>query len=84
MKKIRGDKSTGVIIHAWKISQGNFLCNYLYLKLKCHGFHFIFSLFPPMILENRRAEQVLPGRGSVGEGWHQWEEGGVGEKGVGG
>jgi hypothetical protein len=39
MKKIRGDKTSGVIIHTnMEISQENSLCSYLYLKLKCHGF----------------------------------------------
>jgi hypothetical protein len=65
MKKIRGGKPSGVIIHTYmEISQRNSLCSYLYLKLKCHVFHFIFSL---MKLINRRAEQVLPSE----EGWHQ-------------
>jgi hypothetical protein len=46
MKKIRGDKLIGVIIHTYmEISQGNSLCNYLYLKLECHFFCFIFSHF---------------------------------------
>jgi hypothetical protein len=51
-----------------EISQGNSLCSYLYLKLKCNVFHFVFSLFSPTNLENRKAEQVLPG-----EGWQLWE-----------
>jgi hypothetical protein len=47
MKKTRGDNPIGAIIHKYmEISQGNFLCSYLYLKLKCHVFHFIFSLKP--------------------------------------
>jgi hypothetical protein len=42
MKKIRGDKPIEVIIHTnMEISQGNSPCS----KLKCHVFHFIFSLF---------------------------------------
>jgi hypothetical protein len=45
MKKIRGDKPTGVIIHTYmEISQGNSLCSYLNLKqakMSC----FTFSLF---------------------------------------
>jgi hypothetical protein len=60
-----------------EISQGISLCSYLYLKLKCHVFCFVFSLFSSTKLENRRLEQVLP----RGEGWHQWEGGGVGERG---
>jgi hypothetical protein len=60
-----------------EISQENSLCGYLYLKLKCHIFHFIFSPFSPTKLENRRVEQVLPKR----EDWHQWEGENVGEGG---
>jgi hypothetical protein len=57
MKKIRGDKPIGLIIHIYmELSQGNSQC---YLKLKCHVFHFIFSL------TNRRAEQILPGVGGL-------------------
>jgi hypothetical protein len=48
MKKIRGDKPSGVIIHTYmKISQGNSMCTYLYLKLKCHTFIFF-------LLQNQR------------------------------
>jgi hypothetical protein len=39
-----------------EISQGNYVC----LNLKCHVFHFIFSLFPSTKLENKSEEQVLP------------------------
>jgi hypothetical protein len=61
MKKTRGDHPIGAIIHKYmEISQGNFLCSYLYLKLKCHAFLFIFSLFPLIKSKNRRAEEVLP------------------------
>jgi hypothetical protein len=69
MKKIR-DESSGVIIHIYvELSQGNSL----YHKLKCHDFHFVFSLFSPTKSENRRVEQVLPGgelkpRGGGGDG----------------
>jgi hypothetical protein len=59
-----------------EISQGNSLCSYLYFKLKCHVFHFIFSPFPCRKSENRRVEKVLP----RGEGWHKWEGGGVGDR----
>jgi hypothetical protein len=38
MKKIRGDKPIGVIIHVYmEISQGNSLCSYLYLKIQRTG-----------------------------------------------
>jgi hypothetical protein len=47
MKKIRGDKPTGVIIHIhMEILQGNSLCSYLYLKqakMSCFFLHPIFS-----------------------------------------
>jgi hypothetical protein len=63
MKKIRGDKPSEVIIHIYmEILQGNSLCSYLHLKLKCHVFHFIFSLFSSTKLENRRVEQAVGGR----------------------
>jgi hypothetical protein len=48
MKKIRGDKAIGVMIHIYMaIPQGNALCSYLYLKLakmSCFSFY-LFSLF---------------------------------------
>jgi hypothetical protein len=67
MKKIKGDKPSGVIMHRYmKISQGNSLCSYLYLKqAKMSCFCFIFSLFSSIKSENRRAEQVLPQRGRL-------------------
>jgi hypothetical protein len=78
MKKIREDKPIGFIIHRYiEIPKGNSSCSYFYLRLKCHVFHFIFSLFPSTKSENRRAEQVLPS----GEGWHQCELGGIGGRG---
>jgi hypothetical protein len=47
MKKFRGDKPIGAIIHIYmEISQGNSLCSYLYLKqTKMSFFSFIFSFF---------------------------------------
>jgi hypothetical protein len=47
MKKIGRDKPSGVITHTYmEISQGNSLCSYMYLKLKCHVFSFyLFSFF---------------------------------------
>jgi hypothetical protein len=78
MEKIRGNKPIRVLINTYiDISQGNSLCNYLYLKLKWHVFCFIFHLFSPIKSENRKAEQVL----LKGEGLHQWEAGGVKERG---
>jgi hypothetical protein len=50
MKKIRGDKPIRIIIHTcMEMSQGNSLYSYLYLKPKCHVFHFLFFL-----LQNQR------------------------------
>jgi hypothetical protein len=51
MKKIRGDKPFGVIIHeCMEIPQGNSLCSYLYCKqAKMSYFSFLFSL-----LQNQR------------------------------
>jgi hypothetical protein len=71
MKKIRGDKPVGVTIYLYmEISQGKSLCIHLYLKqAKCHVLLFLFSPFSSTKLENRRAKQVLSGRGD----WHQWE-----------
>jgi hypothetical protein len=73
VKRTRRGESTGALIyiHMGTI-QGNFPSSYLYLKLaKCHVscFIFIFYGFSSTKLENRRAEQVLPGVGV----WHQWE-----------
>jgi hypothetical protein len=76
MKKIRGDKLSGVVIHAYmELSQGNSLCSYLYLKLKCHVFILSFLFF--FLLQNwrtRRVQQAPPrgrlapvGGGGVGQ-----------------
>jgi hypothetical protein len=55
MKKIKGEKPIGVIIHSYlEISQGNSPHSYLYLKLKCHVF--LFYLFFPTEFENGGAE----------------------------
>jgi hypothetical protein len=65
MKKIRGDKTTGVIIHTcMEIPQGNSLCSYLYLK-QTKTSCFSFSFFSSIKLENRRAEQVLLSEGGL-------------------
>jgi hypothetical protein len=65
MKKLR-DKPSGVIVHTnMEISQGNTLCSYLYLKLKCHAFHFLFSLFSSTKSENKKVEQSLPREGGL-------------------
>jgi hypothetical protein len=72
MKKIRGGKPIGVIIHIYmEISQGNTLYRYLYLKhtkMSCFSLYLL-SFFSTKS-ENRKVEQVLP----RGESWHQWKE----------
>jgi hypothetical protein len=73
MKKIKGDKPVGVIIYTYmEISQGNSLCSFLYLKIKCHVFCFIFS--------PTKSEQEGGTNPTQWGGWHQWEVGGVGER----
>jgi hypothetical protein len=71
MKKIKGDKPSGIIIHSYiELSQGNSLCTNIYVKLKYHAFHHILSLFSSTKWENRRKEQDCQcGRaGSSGRG----------------
>jgi hypothetical protein len=74
MKKVGEDKPIGlIIIHIYmEISQGNSPCvdTFISNKLKCHVFHFIFSLFPSIKLENRRANKSCPGgrAGTSGSG----------------
>jgi hypothetical protein len=64
MRKIRGDKSRGIIVHTYmETSQGNSLGIYLYLKLKCHFFILPFLFLP---LQNQRTD--LPG-GRSGVSW---------------
>jgi hypothetical protein len=79
MKKIRGERLIGITIHIYmEMSQGNSLYIYLYLKqakMSCFLFY-LFSFFFYKI-GNRRAKLVLP----KGEGWHQWEERGIGKRG---
>jgi hypothetical protein len=82
MKKIRGDKPIGLQIHIYiEISQGNFLCNYLYLKLakmSCFSFYLFSFLFCK--IGKQRAEQVLPRGRKVGtSGRERWQGKGVGE-----
>jgi hypothetical protein len=79
MKKIRGDKPTGVIMHIHMENHKETPYSYLYLnKLKCHFFFVLSFLFlSSKKSKDRRAEQVLPGE----EDWHQWEGGGMGERG---
>jgi hypothetical protein len=66
MKKIRGDKSIGVLIHIYmKTSQRNSMCSYLYFKEKKMSCFYPFRFFCTKT-ENKRTEQVLRGEGS---GW---------------
>jgi hypothetical protein len=77
MKKIRGNKPFGVIIHTYmEVSQGNSLCSYLYLKLKCHAFQFILFLFFSYKIREQKGG-TSPGQGGrlAPMGW-----GGVGQR----
>jgi hypothetical protein len=60
MKKNRGDEPIGVTIHRYmEISQGNSLCNYLYLKQTKMSFFFcLFSFIKP---HNKSGEQIISG-----------------------
>jgi hypothetical protein len=64
MKKVRGDKPMGVIIHYMKLSQGNSLCTYLYLKQVKMSLFSLF-LFSSIKSGNRRTEQILQGLGGL-------------------
>jgi hypothetical protein len=67
MKKIKGDKLIGVIIHThMEVAQGNSLCGLLYLKqakMSCLSFCLFF--FSSTKSENGKEEQILP-RGRAG------------------
>jgi hypothetical protein len=66
MRKIRGDKPVEVIIRTcMEIPQGNSLCLSQTSKNVIFYFFTLF-FFSSKKLENRRAEQVLPGRGRAG------------------
>jgi hypothetical protein len=63
MKKIRGDRPIGVIIHIYmEISQGNSLCSYLYLK-KAKMSCFSFYLFSYIIGEQEGRTSPAQGGG---------------------
>jgi hypothetical protein len=54
MKKIRGVKPIGVIIHRFtELSQGNSLCSYLYLK-QAKNVMFFFLSFLFFLVQNQR------------------------------
>jgi hypothetical protein len=60
MKKIRGDKPIGVIIHIYmNTSQGNYLCGHLYPK-QAKLLFFSSSLYKIGEQEGGTGEQVLP------------------------
>jgi hypothetical protein len=71
MKKIRGDKPIGVIIHIYmEISQRNFLCSYLISNKQ--NFHFL------LIVQNwRRGSRTGPAQWGVvtsgGGCWGNWD-----------
>jgi hypothetical protein len=69
MKKIRGDKAVGVMIHIYmEISQGNSLCSYLYLKQAKMSFIFYFFFYKIRQQEGRTGP--AQGVGDVGTcGW---------------
>jgi hypothetical protein len=64
MKKIRGDKPIGVIIHIYiETSQGNSLCSYLYLKQVKTSHYFLSFLFFFYKIGEQEDRIVLLGRG---------------------
>jgi hypothetical protein len=73
------DEPIGVAMHLCiETTEGNSLCNYLYLKLiKASCFSFYLLCFSTKSV-NKRAEQVLPER--RGGDWHEWERGGGRER----
>jgi hypothetical protein len=68
MKKIRGDKPIGVIIHIYvEVSQRHTLCSYLYLKQAKMSFFFIFSFFFYKIGEQEGRTSPAQGGGPPSE-----------------
>jgi hypothetical protein len=65
-----------------ELSQENSLCSCLYFKPAKTSIFFIFYVFSSTEIENRRAEQVLPGWEGAGIGTSG--RGKVARKGVGG
>jgi hypothetical protein len=72
MKKITGDKSTGVITHIYmEISQVNSICSYLYWKQAEMSFFilsFSFCFYKIGAQEDKTST-------AQGVGWQQWERG---------
>jgi hypothetical protein len=67
MKKIRGDEPIGIIVHTYmKISQGNSLSSYLYLKLKCHVSCFYLFSFSSYKIREQESGRNPSQRGK----WH--------------
>jgi hypothetical protein len=66
MKKIRREKPIGIIIHIYMdISQGSYLCGYLYFKQAKMSVFFFFLHKS----KEQETEQVLSKSGY----WYQWE-----------
>jgi hypothetical protein len=62
-----------------EISQGNSLCSYLYLKqakMSCFSFYLLSFFF----YKTRELESGTCA--AQGQGWHQWEERGIGKWGM--
>jgi hypothetical protein len=70
VKRTTGDEPIGFAIYiCMEITQGNSLCNYLYLKLaKCHAFLFIFSVISSKIGEQEGRTGSGRGVGTSGRG----------------
>jgi hypothetical protein len=82
MKKIRGDKPIGVIIHMYmEISQGSSLSSYLYLKqanMSC----FLFYLFSFLFYKIREQDCPVGRADTYGSGGGDEERGQDGEYGA--
>jgi hypothetical protein len=73
MKKIRGDKLFGVIVHIYvEISQGNSLCSYIYLKqakMSCFFLFYLLSFFFYKIGEQEGGTSPAQGGRLAPMGW---------------
>jgi hypothetical protein len=66
VKRFGRDESTWAVIYKYmEATLGISLYSYLYLKLQNTMSFFIFLVFSSTKSENKRAEQVLPGRGGA-------------------
>jgi hypothetical protein len=72
IKKYRRDKPIGVIIRMYmELSQGNYLCNYLYLqqaKMSCFAFYFFLFFFYKIVELEGRTGTARGGVGTSGRG----------------